>query len=198
MALVAVAVAFDIGLPVTFWQRRPGLGGRSFELRKFRTMRPAFDADGRRMTDDARLSGLGQLLRRTRLDELPQLLNILRGQMSFVGPRPLLPRDQPAECRGRLLGAAAGLTGWAQVKGGREISIADKTALDLWYCAAPTISLDALILLQTARIVIFGERIDQRAVAAAWKELGERAARRAGAPEPALAGDAPPRRDDAA
>ncbi|ATQ66593.1 MULTISPECIES: sugar transferase [Methylosinus] len=198
MALVGVAVAFDIGLPVTFWQRRPGLGGRAFELRKFRTMRPAFDSDGSRMTDDARLSGLGQLLRRTRLDELPQLLNILRGEMSFVGPRPLLPRDQPVECRGRLL-VRPGLTGWAQVKGGREISIADKTALDLWYVRHASMTLDALILLQTARIVIFGERIDQRAVTGAWKELGERAARRAGAPEPALAGDAPhARRDDAA
>jgi lipopolysaccharide/colanic/teichoic acid biosynthesis glycosyltransferase len=171
MILVSIGVALDIGLPVTFWQQRPGLRGRSFELRKFRSMRAAFDPGGRRIADEARLSSLGLFLRRSRLDELPQLLNILRGEMSFVGPRPLLPKDQPTDLSGRLL-VRPGLTGWAQVKGGREISIADKTALDLWYVRNASLSLDALVLLHTAAIVLFGERIDRAAIRRAWRELG--------------------------
>lgn len=170
MTLVALGVAFDVGLPVTFWQQRPGLRGRSFRLRKFRTMRAAFDAGGTRITDDARLSELGVFLRRSRLDELPQLFNILRGEMSFVGPRPLLPKDQPADGSGRLI-VRPGLTGWAQVKGGREISIADKTALDLWYVRHASLALDARVLLHTAAMVLFGERVDQRAISRAWRDL---------------------------
>jgi lipopolysaccharide/colanic/teichoic acid biosynthesis glycosyltransferase len=171
MILVSIGVALDVGLPVTFWQQRPGLRGREFKLRKFRTMRAAFDPGGRRIADEARLSSLGLFLRRARLDELPQLLNILRGEMSFVGPRPLLPKDQPTDLSGRLL-VRPGLTGWAQVKGGREISIADKTALDLWYVRNASLSLDALVLLHTAAIVLFGERIDQAAIRRAWRDLG--------------------------
>ena len=114
MLVVALVVAIDVGLPVVFWQKRPGRHGRPFKLYKFCTMRAAHDADGRRVADEDRLSLVGQLLRRTRLDELPQLYNVLLGDMSFVGPRPLLPEDQPAEsqraaCRStRTYGACPG------------------------------------------------------------------------------------------
>src|SRR5262249_44688585 len=130
--LVAMLVAIDVGLPATFWQERPGFGGSPFKLYKFRTMSAAHDTEGRRVPDQERLSMIGRFLRRARLDELPQLYNILVGEMSFVGPRPLLPVDQHPAHAARLL-VRPGLTGWAQVIGGREISAEDKTALDVWY-----------------------------------------------------------------
>jgi len=170
MLCVAIGVAADVGAPVTFWQLRPGLNGRAFKLYKFRTMRAAHDPLGRRIAEDNRLSQFGVFLRRSRLDELPQLVNILRGEMSFVGPRPLLAVDQPADCVARLL-VRPGLTGWAQVKGGRQLSVNDKTALDLWYLRNATLALDGAVLLLTAQMLFFGERIDQRAVDAAWREL---------------------------
>jgi len=169
MALLSLGVAADIGFPVTFWQQRPGLGGRAFKLRKFRTMRAAHDANGNRLDDSARQSAFGAFLRRSRLDELPQLVNVLRGEMSFIGPRPLLPCDQAPGGEARLL-VRPGLTGWAQVKGGREISAADKTALDLWYLRNASLALDVAILFDTLRMVLFGDRIDRAAVALAWRE----------------------------
>jgi lipopolysaccharide/colanic/teichoic acid biosynthesis glycosyltransferase len=168
---VALFVAASVGFPVIFWQRRPGLGGRSFHLYKFRTMGAAHSADGRRLTDAERVHRVGNFLRRTRLDELPQLLNILRGDMSFVGPRPLLPRDQPKSCA-RLL-VRPGLTGWAQVVGGRDIPPEDKAALDVWYVRNASLLLDLEIVLRTAPIVFFGERISERLIARARRELPE-------------------------
>ena len=115
---------------------------------------------------------LGHLLRRLRLDELPQLFQILSGEMSFVGPRPLLPVDQSPAYAARLL-VRPGLTGWAQVTGGRTISAADKAALDVWYVHHASLALDVRILLTTALMVLFGERVDQRAIARAWRDLKE-------------------------
>ena len=170
MVLVGVLVAVDVGLPVMFWQQRPGLGGRPFRLYKFRTMGAAYDKAGRRRSDDERVSAIGNLLRRTRLDELPQLISILRGQMSFVGPRPLLPVDQPAAYAARLL-VRPGLTGWAQVNGGRTIAAADKAALDVWYVRNMSLALDLKIALTTVPMVLFGERVIEAAIAAAWNDL---------------------------
>jgi lipopolysaccharide/colanic/teichoic acid biosynthesis glycosyltransferase len=99
---VGLLVAADVGLPLVFWQQRPGLRGRPFKLYKFRTMAEAYRSDGQRKSDDTRVSSLGNFLRRSRLDELPQLFNILKGEMSFVGPRPLLPVDQPIDRKARL------------------------------------------------------------------------------------------------
>src|SRR5262249_15287498 len=132
LLLVALLVAVDVGPPLIFWQRRPGREGASFKLYKFCTMRVAHDADGNRIPDEERTTKLGLWLRRTRLDELPQLFNILMGEMSFVGPRPLLPLDQPDDRNGRL-SVAPGLTGFAQVYGERNMPPNDKNALDLWY-----------------------------------------------------------------
>jgi lipopolysaccharide/colanic/teichoic acid biosynthesis glycosyltransferase len=168
--LVAALVVMDVGWPVVFWQQRPGLGGRPFKLHKFRTMSGAHDEQGRPVPEAERQTIVGQLLRRTRLDELPQLLNILVGEMSFVGPRPLLPADQPSAYGARLL-VRPGLTGWAQVQGGREVSAADKAALDVWYVKNASLTLDAAILLRTVPMAIFGERVRAEAIHQAWLEL---------------------------
>lgn len=169
-ALVAVLVAVSAGFPLTFWQQRPGLGGRPFRLYKFRTMGPAHAPDGRLLADDERVSAVGDFLRRTRFDELPQLINIVRGDMSFVGPRPLLPRDQSKEHRARLL-VRPGLTGWAQVIGGRKIRADDKAALDIWYVQNASAALDARIVFQTLRMITVGETVSVRDVRRAWREL---------------------------
>ncbi|MGA7326103.1 MAG: sugar transferase [Rhodomicrobium sp.] len=169
-ALVAIFVAASVGFPVVFWQRRPGLGGRSFRLYKFRTMRAAHDANGGRIPDAQRISRLGTILRRLRLDELPQLFNILLGDMSFVGPRPLLLRDQPQDCAARLM-VRPGLSGWAQVVGGREISPEDKAALDVWYVRNASLFLDLKIAVRTIPMVLIGERISLPLIEEAWRDL---------------------------
>jgi lipopolysaccharide/colanic/teichoic acid biosynthesis glycosyltransferase len=167
--LVGLLVGADVGLPLVFWQQRPGLGGRPFKLYKFRTMAHAYGADGQRKSDSARVSVVGEFLRRTRLDELPQLLNILKGDMSFVGPRPLLPIDQPIDSRPRLR-VRPGLTGWAQIKGGRKISPADKAALDMWYVRHMSLALDLRILLGTVPVLALGERIAETAIVHARRD----------------------------
>jgi lipopolysaccharide/colanic/teichoic acid biosynthesis glycosyltransferase len=156
---VGLIVAIDVGLPVLFWQQRPGRAGHPFKLYKFCTMRAAHDSDGNRIPDQRRSSLIGHLLRRTRLDELPQLYNILVGEMSFVGPRPLLPLDQPDDPTARL-SVRPGLTGLAQVIGERDMLPADKNALDIWYIRSASLWLDFQILLRTFFVVIRGERID--------------------------------------
>jgi lipopolysaccharide/colanic/teichoic acid biosynthesis glycosyltransferase len=178
----ATLVAIDVGLPICFWQQRPGQYGRPFRLYKFRTMVAAHDDRGERLPDDERLTAIGNFLRRSRLDELPQLFNILVGEMSFVGPRPLLPIDQPESNLMRLL-IRSGLTGWAQVHGGRELTIEDKAALDEWYINHASLRLDARILLQTTIMLLRGETRNERAIEKACLELG--IARRGGTGAPA-------------
>ncbi len=170
MALIAGLVATSIGSPIVFWQLRPGRMGYGFRLYKFRTMSAAHDGSGRQLSDEERVSRVGNFLRRTRLDELPQLINILRGEMSFVGPRPLLPRDQSEAYWTRLL-VRPGLTGWAQVAGGREISASDKAALDIWYVHHASARLDFEIALRTIPMVLRGERTSSELIARAWSDL---------------------------
>ena len=167
---VAILAAVDVGLPVVFWQQRPGVGGHPFRVYKFRTMAAAHDADGHRVNDEARSSAVGRFLRRTRLDELPQLYNILIGDMSFVGPRPLLPGDQPIGSAVRTL-IRPGLTGWAQINGGRDVTPADKVALDVWYLQNASLTLDVKIFARTALMVMFGEQVNRRAIRQAWSDL---------------------------
>jgi lipopolysaccharide/colanic/teichoic acid biosynthesis glycosyltransferase len=119
-----------------------------------------------RVPDDQRSSAVGQALRRTRLDELPQLFNVLIGNMSLIGPRPLLPCDQAPEYAARL-SVRPGLTGWAQVNGGRIISTSDKLILDVWYVQNASFLLDLSIIFRTVKMVLFGERINTDAISQA-------------------------------
>jgi len=169
--LVAFIVALDVGFPVIFWQQRPGFYGRPFKLYKFRTMRAAHDKHLGRIRDDQRSSAIGQLLRRARLDELPQLYNVLVGDMSLIGPRPLLPCDQAPEYAARL-SVRPGITGWAQVNGGRIISASDKLILDIWYVNNASLMLDLAISFRTVRMILFGDRINTDAVNQARSTFG--------------------------
>jgi lipopolysaccharide/colanic/teichoic acid biosynthesis glycosyltransferase len=170
MLFVGFVVILDGGYPPIFWQQRPGAYGRPIRVLKFRTMRAAYDQRGRQLADDERVSIVGRFLRRMHLDELPQVYNILIGQMSLVGPRPLLPADQSPGLPARLA-IRPGLTGWAQVKGGRDLTVQDKAALDIWYIKHASFRLDLVILLSTLRTIIFGERVDRDAIRQAWREL---------------------------
>jgi lipopolysaccharide/colanic/teichoic acid biosynthesis glycosyltransferase len=136
-------------------------------------MRGGHDAEGNRIPDELRSSSIGRLLRRSYLDELPQLYNILVGEMSFVGPRPLLPIDQPGGQTARLL-VRPGLTGWAQVNGGRDISSEGKAALDEWYIMNASLWLDIKILLRTLGIVVSGGQLDGLAPQASHRGVEKR------------------------
>ena len=160
-AIVAVGVMIDVGWPVLFWQKRDGLGGRGFLIYKFRTLHAPFDRNGRFVEENQRTSRFGDMLRRYRLDELPQLWNIVAGNMSFVGPRPLLPVDQPDSSRSRL-NVLPGITGWAQIHGGKLVSADDKGVLDDWYVEHASFWLDVKIMARTLRTIVFG---DDRTVA---------------------------------
>ncbi len=169
--IVALIVWRDVGQPLLFWQQRPGRGGRPIRVFKFRTMGNAHTADGTRLPDAKRLSPIGNMLRQRRLDELPQLFNILVGDMSFVGPRPLLPVDQPSDVRARL-NAKPGLTGWAQVMGGRHVTPEDKAALDQWYVDNVSLKLDIEILFRTVPVILFGEKVNAAAIRKACDAIG--------------------------
>ena len=169
-ALVGLAVVLDVGFPALFWQLRPGRFGYAFRLLKFRSMSSSHDRAGGRIPDSERSSFVGRTLRRFRLDELPQLVNILAGKMSLVGPRPLLPVDQPEWDFTRLL-VRPGLTGWAQVNGGRFVSVSEKAALDIWYVRNATLWLDMKIILRTVALVLKGEERNEVAIDVARKAI---------------------------
>jgi lipopolysaccharide/colanic/teichoic acid biosynthesis glycosyltransferase len=152
--IIAVVVLLDVGSPIFFWQRRVGINGQGFHMHKFRTLMPAYDDQGRSTID--RVSGLGVLLRKLRLDELPQLLNVLVGDMSLVGPRPLLPHDQPSDSTVRLM-VRPGITGWAQVHGGKLVIPEEKNALDSWYVRNASFWLDLKIICKTFIFMLGGE-----------------------------------------
>lgn len=175
LALVALVVLVDVGHPVLFAQRRSGAGGRPFRLVKFRTMREAVDRFGRPLPDEQRMTAVGRVLRRTRLDELPELWNIIRGDMSIVGPRPLLPETLAAMPGAADRGAVRpGLTGWAQVNGNALLRDSDKMALDLWYVRNRSLWLDWRIVLATVTVVAGGEHINLRSIEDAHAGLADR------------------------
>ena len=159
MALVALLVRFGIGSPVLFRQMRPGLGGRPFELIKFRTMSQRCGADGQLLPDAQRLGAIGRFLRASSLDELPELLNVLRGEMSLVGPRPLLVQYLPlySPVQARRHEVPPGLTGWAQVNGRNALSWDEKFAADVWYVDNRNLWLDCRILVLTV-VTLFSRR----------------------------------------
>lgn len=156
MLVVAALVRLRLGPPVLFVQARPGLHGRPFRLVKFRTMSEARDAAGRLLSDGERLTALGRALRAASLDELPELWNVLKGDMSLVGPRPLLmeylPLYSPHQARRHEV--RPGLTGWAQVNGRNALSWEEKFDLDVWYVDNRSFVLDLKILLLTVRQVV--------------------------------------------
>jgi lipopolysaccharide/colanic/teichoic acid biosynthesis glycosyltransferase len=162
--LAALLVLLDVGAPVLFWQQRLGKNGRTFLLHKFRTLRPPSDWQGRPIPQAGRISAIGRFLRKTRLDELPQLFNVVVGEMAVVGPRALLPEDQPRKFGIRLL-VRPGITGWAQVNGGKLLTAEEKQPLDEWYVRNASLWLDLRILLATIGVIFFGERRSQLAMA---------------------------------
>lgn len=161
MLIVALAVRIALGRPVLFRQLRPGLGGRPFLLLKFRTMLDTCDRQGNPIFDEERLTPFGAFLRSTSLDELPQLWNVFRGDMSIVGPRPLmmqyLERYSPEQSRRHEV--KPGVTGWAQVNGRNSVSWSEKLAMDVWYVDNRSFLLDLRILWRTVRGVITREGI---------------------------------------
>ncbi len=161
LALLAWQVRRKLGSPVLFSQVRPGLHGKAFTMVKFRTMTDARGPDGALLPDAVRLTAFGRWLRATSLDELPELWNVLRGDMSLVGPRPLLmeylPLYTPDQARRHEV--RPGITGWAQVNGRNAISWEDKFALDVWYVDNRSLWLDLKILWRTVRKVLVGDGI---------------------------------------
>jgi sugar transferase EpsL len=161
LLVIAALVRIRLGSPVFFAQPRPGLGGRIFTLWKFRTMTDARDAAGNLRPDAERLTGFGRFLRSTSMDELPELWNVLRGDMSLVGPRPLLVSyllRYSAE-QARRHDVRPGLTGWAQVNGRNATSWEDRLRLDTWYVDHRTMRLDLHIVLKTVTIVLRREGV---------------------------------------
>ena len=151
LGVTALAIRLALGGPVIFAQRRPGRHGRPFVLYKFRTMSGARGADGGLLPDRERLTRLGRLLRRTSLDELPELVNVIRGDMSLVGPRPLLMEYLPRYTReqARRHDVRPGITGWAQLNGRNTLPWERRFELDVWYVEHQSLRLDVWILLLT-------------------------------------------------
>jgi sugar transferase EpsL len=164
LAVVAILVLIDLGRPILFRQERPGLDGKPFTILKYRTMRDDSDEQGRLLPEPRRLSRLGRFLRRTSLDELPELLNVIRGDMSLVGPRPLLmrylARYTPEQMRRHEL--RPGITGWTALNGRNALTWDRKFALDLWYVDNRTMLLDCKILVRTFWKVLTGEGVTPR------------------------------------
>jgi lipopolysaccharide/colanic/teichoic acid biosynthesis glycosyltransferase len=174
LGLVAVVVRWRLGAPVIFRQSRPGRYGQPFTLYKFRTMTDARDSDGQLLPDGQRLSRLGRFLRATSLDELPELINVLKGDMSLVGPRPLLMQYLPRYTREQMRRheVLPGITGWAQVKGRNVLSWEEKFELDVWYVDHQSLSVDLKILMITIWKVLRREGISQLGEATALEFRG--------------------------
>jgi lipopolysaccharide/colanic/teichoic acid biosynthesis glycosyltransferase len=176
LALLALQVRRKLGSPVLFTQVRPGLHGNPFRMVKFRTMTDARDASGSLLPDAQRLTSFGRFLRASSLDELPELWNVLCGEMSLVGPRPLLMEYLPlysAE-QARRHEVRPGITGWAQVNGRNAISWADKFALDVWYVDHRSLWLDINILWLTVRKVLVRDGISAEGEATMPKFEGDK------------------------
>lgn len=176
LVVVAIAIHKKMGGGIFFIQRRPGLHGRPFNIIKFKTMSDARDANGDLLPDSERLSRFGRILRSTSLDELPELINVIFGDMSLVGPRPLLmqyiDRYNPEQARRHEV--LPGITGWAQVNGRNAISWEDKFKLDVWYVDNHNLWLDIKILFMTIARVFKREGISQQGQATAREFMGSK------------------------
>ncbi|MHA6161343.1 sugar transferase [Pseudomonas sichuanensis] len=176
IVIVAWCIRRKLGSPVIFSQVRPGLGGKPFKMVKFRTMRDAFDADGNPLPDSQRMTAFGSFLRASSLDELPELWNVLKGDMSLVGPRPLLmeylPLYSPEQYRRHEV--RPGVSGWAQVNGRNALSWEDKFKLDVWYVDNRSIWLDFKIIFLTLKKVVVRDGINAAGEATMSKFTGNR------------------------
>ncbi len=172
--ILALIVRVTLGAPIIFRQRRPGQHGRSFTLLKFRTMTDARGVDGELLPDADRLTNVGRFLRRTSLDELPELLNVLSGEMSLVGPRPLLPEYLRLYSReqARRHEVKPGITGWAQIHGRNAISWERKFELDVWYVDHRSLRLDLWIVAVTFLGLVRADDVSERGHVTASKFTG--------------------------
>ena len=175
IAIVAWQISRKMGSPVLFRQVRPGLNGKSFEMVKFRTMKDAVDADGNPLPDSERMTPFGQFLRSSSLDELPELWNVLKGDMSLVGPRPLLMEYLPLYSteQYRRHEVRPGVTGWAQINGRNSLSWDEKFKLDVWYVDNRSLWLDIKILFLTVKKVVVRDGISADGEATMSKFTGK-------------------------
>lgn len=174
--LVSISVFIFLGSPIIFCQLRPGLNGEGFIIYKFRTMKDGVDSQGNLLPDSQRLTRFGQFLRSTSLDELPELWNVLKGNMSFVGPRPLmmeyLPRYSAEQNRRHHV--KPGITGLAQINGRNELAWEERFKLDVWYVDHWSLWLDFKIIVRTISIVLYRKGINEKDCATASPFLGEK------------------------
>lgn len=163
LSATALVVGFHLGRPILFRQERGGLGGKIFTVYKFRSMRDAYDAQGRPLPDELRITKLGKFLRATSLDELPEAFNVLRGEMSLVGPRPLMARylDRYSPEQQRRHNTLPGITGWAQINGRNALTWEERFELDIWYVDHWDFWLDLKILALTFYKVLRREGINE-------------------------------------
>ena len=159
LLLTAILIYLRMGRPIIFSQVRAGKDGKIFTIYKFRTMTNECDSKGNLLPDEERLIPLGQLLRRLKIDELLQLWNVLKGDISFVGPRPTIPQQVADydDFQRRRLHVLPGITGWAQVHGNIQLTWPERIFLDIWYIDHWSVGLDLVILLKTIGVVIWGE-----------------------------------------
>ena len=162
LLLIAILVRVKLGSPVLFQHSRPGKDGKLFNMIKFRTMKNEFDQSGRMLPDELRMTRLGSILRKSSLDELPELINVLKGDMSIVGPRPLLIEYLPlySKDQARRHEVRPGITGWAQVNGRNAITWKKKFSLDVWYVDNQNLFLDLKIIFMTLQKVFDRSGID--------------------------------------
>lgn len=174
MLSTALVIWLTTGSPVLFRQQRPGFHGKPFTMYKFRTMTDQRDASGNLLPDAERLTSLGRFLRATSLDELPELFNVLKGDMSLVGPRPLLMQylDRYTPEQARRHEVRPGITGWAQVNGRNNITWEEKFALDVWYVDNCSLWLDLKIIASTVWKVLWREGINQHGQATMMEFMG--------------------------
>jgi len=174
LVVVAAWVRLRLGSPILFRQVRPGLGGQPFQMLKFRTMLDAVDAAGQPLPDGERMTGLGRFLRSSSLDELPELWNVLKGDMSLVGPRPLLMEYLPlySPQQARRHDVRPGVSGWAQINGRNSVSWDDKFAMDVWYVQNQSLLLDLQIIALTVIKVVKRDGISAAGEATVSKFAG--------------------------
>ncbi len=174
MVILGVLIFFKLGSPVLYTQMRPGYNGKLFKLVKFRSMKEAYDQEGNLLPDSERLNAFGKLLRASSLDELPELLNVLLGEMSLVGPRPLLVEylELYNDEQARRHEVRPGITGWAQVHGRNNLSWEKKFEYDVWYVNNRTFLLDLKILFMTLGKALSAEGVNQSGHVTAEKFKG--------------------------